>query len=650
MERLCVVVSSLLFLTLVACEADAPKEAPAPAESTEALALDTVGKANAVKGEEGSLGQSQAPRDTIAKAPDAPAKDKTGSRSPRVVQGTPQVLGAKSGGPRGNVVGAYGGEGINLGMGGLAGTSMGDAGGVGGLGTRGGGAGKGVGLGSLGTGAGGGGIGYGRGSGGLGARGTAAVGHGVARSAGILGALKGDTGEFSGRADATVNARTKTTEDALSTFAADVDTAAYAIARRTLQSGRLPTTSLVRVEETINYFAYDYDPPTDAPFSIQVDGAQSPVDSTKHYLRVGLQARVVPDAQRLPVNLVFLVDTSCSMTSGDKLALATKSLSVAVDQLTSKDRVAITTYAGGVRLVLPPTSGAKKSKIKAALSGLRTAGGTAMSSGLKLAYRQAAQMHRDGTTTRIIVCSDGDANIGATSHEAMLKQVRGYVDEGIRLSTIGFGDGNYRDATMEQLANDGNGNYFYVDSMRMAQRVFGRDFTKMVQDVAQDVKIQVEFDPATVKTYRLVGYENRAVADEDFRNDRVDAGEIGAGHQVTALYELELVDGDGTTNVATVRVRSKRPGGTKAKEVARAVELRRVARSFDAAPQDLKFAVAAMGAAELWRGSEWAGAWSYPRVASLLSDVATDADRKELLALVKKSQALAAHTHGVAVR
>ena len=326
------------------------------------------------------------------------------------------------------------------------------------------------------------------------------------------------------------------------------------------------TPSLVRVEEFLNYFRYDYDPPRGAGlFSIQADGARSPVDRTKHLLRIGIQAKVVEPTERKPANLVFLVDTSCSMTSTDKLDLAKRSIEIALGQLDARDRVAITTYAGDVRLVLPPTRGHQRDRIRRAIQSLESGGGTAMADGMKVAYAQAVEMVRDGTITRVIVMSDGDANIGAVSHERMLASIRDFVKAGVTMSTIGYGQGNYQDATMEQLANDGNGNYFYVDTPRMAERVFGRDFTKMIQDVAQDVKIQVDFDETAVASYRLVGYENRDVADEDFRKDDVDGGEIGAGHQVTALYELEMKPEAGG-RIATVRVRAKRPGGTVAKE------------------------------------------------------------------------------------
>jgi Ca-activated chloride channel homolog len=450
------------------------------------------------------------------------------------------------------------------------------------------------------------------------------------------------SGNFEGRPDARYNHPTRTTQDRLSTFAVDVDTAAYSIARRSLLGNQNPNASLVRVEELINYFKYDYDAPSDRPFAIQFDGAQSPVDGSKHLLRIGIQSKRISKQDRLPSNIVFLIDTSCSMTSRDKLQLAKSSMRIAVENLTEKDQVAITTYAGGVSLVLPPTSATHTRKIFQAIETLAPSGGTAMASGMQVAYEQAALMLRPKTNTRVIVFSDGDANIGATRHKDMLKQIKGYVSEGVRMTTVGFGDGNYKDETMEQLANKGNGNYYYIDSPRMAKRVFGRDLTQMLQDVAQDVKIQVDFNPKAVRSYRLVGYENRKVADRDFRNDEVDAGEIGAGHQVTALYEMTLYENASDKDrLATVRIRSKKPLGTKAKETARRVEVGRVKLAFSASADDFRFATAVMGGSELLRLSPHAQAWNFDRVLAIVTDsVASDPDRREFVQLMKIAKRL----------
>lgn len=458
---------------------------------------------------------------------------------------------------------------------------------------------------------------------------------------------RGGPASFIGRPDHKVSSETQATVDHLSTFAIDVDTAAYAIARRSLISGAMPNPTLVRPEEFLNYFAYDYRPPRlkNGLFSIEIDGATSPIDDgdATHLLRVGLMARPLSNEERMPANLVFLVDTSGSMASSDKLQLAKQSLAIAVKHLRPDDRVAITTYAGGIALVLPPTFARHEDRILAALESLASSGGTAMESGLSLAYAQASEMQSEGTTTRIIVCSDGDANIGATSPDELLDRVRSYVDRGVSLSTIGYGDGNYRDAMMEQLANKGNGNYFYVDSERQAQRVFGRDLNKMIQDVAKDVKIQVAFDAHVVKRYRLVGYENRAIADEDFRRDEVDAGEIGAGHQVTALYELVLDAHAGEGRLGEVFVRAKRPGDDTAKETAMTITTDMVQRAFHRAPADLRFATAVVGAAELLRNGPRAKAWSYAQVISIAEGAraARDPDKQEFVALMSRAKEMA---------
>ncbi|MCB9650321.1 MAG: von Willebrand factor type A domain-containing protein [Deltaproteobacteria bacterium] len=458
-------------------------------------------------------------------------------------------------------------------------------------------------------------------------------------------------GQFEGR-EARFNSFTHTDRDALSTFAIDVDTAAYSIARRTLMSERMPTPSLVRVEEMVNYFRYDYPAPKgEELFSIQADGAAHPFLEDRKLLRVGIQAKEVTELDRRPANLVFLVDTSGSMSSGDKLELTKAALTLAVDRLDARDKVAITTYAGGVNVVLPPTPGNQKQKIKAALRRLRSGGGTAMSSGLELAYQQAAKMLSPDSVTRIIVASDGDANIGSTSPDQILKRIEGYKEEGVFLSTIGFGQGNYKDAMMEQLANRGNGNYYYIDSMRMAQRVFSRDLFKMVQDVAQDVKIQVEFNPESVAAYRLIGYENRDIADKDFRNDKVDAGEIGAGHQVTALYEVVLTE-EPSERLATVRVRAKQPRGTKAKEVGFDVATNLVTRTFASAPEDLRFATAVMGGSELLRRSPFAEGWSFADVIRIVSETRPydEPDRAEFLSLMKKAAHLSGEDRPIGMR
>jgi Ca-activated chloride channel family protein len=405
------------------------------------------------------------------------------------------------------------------------------------------------------------------------------------------------------------NPFTETREDKLSTFAIDVDTASYTYARRFLRNGSRPGASSVRVEEWVNAFHYEYKNPTGhPPFNIAMEAGPSPLDEGRHILRVGIQGKKVSAKDRKPVHLTFLVDTSGSMSRHDKLPLAQKALHHLVDNLSSKDSVALITYAGSTSEVLTQTSARHKDRIHRAIDALRSGGGTAMGSGMEMAYRNAGKFVAPGSVSRVIVLSDGDANIGRTRHQDILKSIKGYVSEGITMSTVGFGTGNYRDHLMEQLADAGDGNYSYIDSFAAAQKVFGTDLSGTLQVIAKDVKIQVEMNPKVVKRYRLLGYENREVADRDFRNDKVDAGEIGAGHSVTALYEVELVDPYASVrdDVATVRVRYKQPRGTRATEVAETFTQNHVRTRFGDLERDTRWAAAVSLAAEVLRGSPYA--------------------------------------------
>ena len=352
-------------------------------------------------------------------------------------------------------------------------------------------------------------------------------------------------------------------------------------------------------------------------------------------VRVALRARDVPAAERKPAHLVFLVDVSGSMGAADKLPLAQQSLRLLTEALRSGDTVAIVTYARGTRVVLPPTGMDQRGRIFAAIDELAAGGSTAMGSGLELAYRLAVEQVRRDTISRVIVLSDGDANVGDTSHEAILERVHGYVSEGVTLSTVGFGTGNYRDDLMEQLADRGNGNYTYVHRLSEARRLFVEQLGGTLEVVAQDVKVQVEWNPRAVRSYRLVGYDNRAIADQDFRNDRVDAGEIGSGHAVTALYEIERVS-DGEPVLATVRIRSQRPGGSEATEEATPFDPSRLRTSFDAASDDLRFAAAVMGFAATLRGGPEAEGIRLEAVRSIARAATRpgDRDREELLELI----------------
>jgi Ca-activated chloride channel family protein len=532
----------------------------------------------------------------------------------------------KSGGlpsqvPQGEILG-----GVRGGLGGLGSTGQG-AGGGGGLGMGGG-----VGLKGMGTRSRGGDL-------------FSMFGGKGASSSGFAGA--GAPSESSSSTDAFrdhgINPVVSTSEDRLSTFAIDVDTASYTLARRKVLEGALPPREAVRVEEFLNYFRYTYPQPEPraGPLAVALDAAPSPFTPGRHLLRVGVQGRRLSAAERKPAHLTFLVDVSGSMQSPDRLPLAKRALRLLVDTLRDGDTVALVTYAGGVKLALPPTGMEEKARIHAAIEDLTAGGSTAMASGIQLAYEQAMKTLDGQSVSRVLILSDGDANVGPASHEQLLKLIRGYVKEGITVTTVGFGMGNYKDTLMEQFANQGNGNHYYVDSLMAARRIFQEQLGGTLEVIAQDVKLQVDFDPAQVARYRLVGYENRAIADVHFRDDKVDAGELGAGHTVTALYEVELKPGAGA-GLATVRVRAKPPRGEKARERAYPFPASALSASFATASADLRFATAVMGAAELLRQSPHAERWSFEQVLKLARDATPEgnAEREEFIALLERARPL----------
>ena len=432
-----------------------------------------------------------------------------------------------------------------------------------------------------------------------------------------------------------------TSEDRFSTFAADVDTASYTIARRKLmQENALPPAPSVRVEEWVNYFTYSFPAPqAGSPFSTVMEAAPHPFAANRSILRVGVATKAKTVGERKPSALVFLVDVSGSMSSDDRIGLAKKALHILTDNLTEKDAVSIVTYAGSSRVVLPMTSIDHKDRIHAAIDALRSGGSTAMASGIDLAYEQAAKWIRPNAISRVIVLSDGDANVGTVSHEAILKQIASRAKAGVTLSTIGFGMGNYKDTMMEQLADKGNGNAYYLDSLDAAKRVFSEQLTATLEVAAKDVKLQVEFDPAQVSKYRLIGYENRDIADKDFRKDSVDAGEMGWGHQVTAMYEIELTPAAKLrpAPLGTIRIRHKQPEAETATEVAFAMGSA-PAPSIEQASPDLRFAFAVAAFADLLRGGKDGSLDAIREHAAAAAG--NDKDRTELLALIDRARSL----------
>ena len=450
-----------------------------------------------------------------------------------------------------------------------------------------------------------------------------------------------------------VNPFTMTADDALSTFSIDVDTASYALARRQLEAGGLPAMASVRVEEFVNYFDYDsYAQPTaDVPFAVHMEAMPDPFRAGRHLLRVGVQGKEVRRDQRKPVHLTFLVDVSGSMSSADKLGLAKKAMHMMVDGLGEDDTVAFATYAGRTARILEPTTAANKRRIHDAIESLSSGGSTAMSAGIDIAYDMAAESFVEGHENRVIVMSDGDANVGNTSWDDMLSQIKGHADAGVTLSTIGFGMGNYRDTLMEQLSNKGDGNNFYIDTQTQAQRVFVEELSGTMVTIARDTKIQVEFNPAAVSAYRLIGYENRDIADKDFRNDRVDAGEIGAGHNVTALYEVILKD-DYARDLATVRMRWESPGADKAaSERAYGFDASALAETPRLASKDTRIAYAAATFAEVLRGSPHASELDMDQLIAFTQAAARpgEKDDQELIELMRQADRLDAGQRSAAM-
>ncbi|MCA9127807.1 MAG: von Willebrand factor type A domain-containing protein [Planctomycetales bacterium] len=328
-------------------------------------------------------------------------------------------------------------------------------------------------------------------------------------------------------------------QNPLSTFAIDVDTAAYANVRRMLRSGQLPPAGAVRIEELVNYFSYDYPQPArDCPFSVSSEVADCPWESQHRLVRIGIQGRNVSDEASPARHLVFLVDCSGSMDDARKLPLVKQAMVMLVNELDRRDSVAVVSYAGSSGVVLKPTSADRKREITNAVMGLRAGGGTNGAAGIETAYALLAGNYEPDAVHRVIVCTDGDFNIGSSSQDELIRLIESKRDVGIELSVLGFGMGNYKDSRMEQLADHGNGNYAYIDTELEAHKVLVRELSGTLVTIAKDVKIQVEFNPHEVASYRLVGYENRKMPAQDFLNDRKDAGEIGAGHCVTAFYEV----------------------------------------------------------------------------------------------------------------
>jgi Ca-activated chloride channel family protein len=405
-----------------------------------------------------------------------------------------------------------------------------------------------------------------------------------------------------------VNPSIDTEDDNLSTFALDVDTGSYTVMRNYLNDGNLPPADSVRVEEYINYFDQGYPmPPEHQAFGINMDAGPSPFTETERYdmLRVGIQGYQVSEEERGDAALTFVIDVSGSMDMDNRLGLVKRSLELLVEGLHRSDTVGIVVYGSTARVVLDPTPGSRKGEILNAIHQLQTEGATNAEAGIRLGYRLAMESFKPDGINRVILCSDGVANVGNTEANVILSEVKGYVDEGVTMATFGFGMDNYNDTLMEQLADNGDGFYSYIDDVDEAQRLFVDELTGTLQTIAMNAKVQVDFNPDVVKRYRLVGFENRDIADEDFRDNSVDAGEIGAGHTVTALYEIKLYP-NAHGRVATVNMRWEDPNTRAVTEISRDFDTNEIASDFRETSPYFQRAVVVAEYAEILKESYWA--------------------------------------------
>jgi Ca-activated chloride channel family protein len=462
-----------------------------------------------------------------------------------------------------------------------------------------------------------------------------------------------DRERYAGEAVAAVRS---VAEAPVSTFGIDVDTGSYANVRRFLNDNRMPPQAAVRTEELLNYFRYDYPQASDRnrPFTVSTDMTTTPWNPNTRLLRVGLRGYDVARRERPPANLVFLVDVSGSMMSPDKLPLVKCSLALVAQQMNPRDRVSIVVYAGAAGQVLAPTS--DPARVRDALGRLQAGGSTAGAEGLELAYKTAHGNMIEGGINRVILATDGDFNVGVSNTEALVDMVERERRSGVQLTTLGFGTGNYNEAMMEQIADHGNGNYAYIDSPREAQKVLRQELSSTLFTIAQDVKIQVEFNPAHVAEYRLIGYENRALREEDFANDAVDAGDIGAGHQVTALYEIvpagsrgwlperryeanrRVGEGTGGGEMAHLRLRYKLPGQDESRLIERPLSAQLV-RNAAAPSGDTAFAVAVAAYGQLLRGDTNLGSFTMADARALARRAAlNDWWRQEFVRLTQAAE------------
>jgi Ca-activated chloride channel family protein len=453
-------------------------------------------------------------------------------------------------------------------------------------------------------------------------------------------------------------------EHPVSTFSIDVDTGSYANVRRFLNQGRLPPQDAVRVEELINYFDYQYPAPKsrETPFAVTTELAPAPWNDDALLLRIGIKGYEVKAEARPPANLVFLIDVSGSMYSPDKLPLLKNAFRLLTDQLTSRDRVSIVVYAGRTEVILEPTPGDQKYKIRAAIDRLEAGGSTNGGAGIDLAYQLARDAHVPGGINRVVLATDGDFNVGIVDFEQLIDRVERERASGIALTTLGFGTGNYNDRLLERLADAGNGNYAYVDTLSEARKVLVSELSSTLFTIAKDVKIQIEFNPAEVLEYRLIGYENRMLAREDFNNDKVDAGEIGAGHRVTALYEIVPVGRKGRIDplrygpsaapankngeLAHLRLRYKHPDEDESRLLEYPISSSAVVPK-ERASTDFRFAASVAAFGQMLRGGKYLSDFDFDDVQTLAKSALGEDEegyRREFVSLVKLASALTPQT------
>jgi Ca-activated chloride channel family protein len=453
----------------------------------------------------------------------------------------------------------------------------------------------------------------------------------------------------------------KAIESPLSTFSIDVDAASYANIRRFLNNGNRPPKDAVRIEEMINYFNYDYPQPEKGnPFSINTEVNKCPWNEENLLLHVGIQGEKLNMEDLPPSNIVFLLDVSGSMSSPNKLPLLKKAFELLIKQLDEEDRVAIVVYAGSSGLVLPSTSGDQKEKILQALNNLQAGGSTAGAAGLRLAYKVASENFVKKGNNRIILATDGDFNVGISSDAEMERLIEKERERGVFMSVLGFGMGNYQDSKMETIADKGNGNYAYIDNILEAKKVLVNEFGGTMFTIAKDVKIQIEFNPAVVASYRLIGYENRLLNNEDFEDDKKDAGELGSGHTVTALYEIvpagSNADNSNTlkyqtanlnnlakkgNEIATVKFRYKKPDGDKSTLIEETIAYKE--KRFDDMSDNFRFSASVAGFGMLLRDSEYKGDLTWDKVIQMAQNAKgrdLEGYRSEMIQLIKLSKAL----------